>query len=67
MPVHRGGKKGTKKYGRNKEKCKRYAERGTLRKRKVKRLMRDHSLTRAEAERVWDTAAPTPKRRKETA
>jgi hypothetical protein len=66
VPVHKGGKKGTKKYGRNKVKCARYKERGTLRKRKVRHLRRFNGLTRITAERVWDEGLPTPKRQEAT-
>lgn len=61
MPVHKGGKKGTKKYGRNKVKCQRYKDRRTLRKHKVRNMMRVNRLTRAVAEQVWEEGQPTPK------
>ncbi len=37
MPIHKGGKKGTKKYGRAKVKCARYRSEGRPEKNKTRR------------------------------
>ena len=53
MPMHKGGKSGNKKHGRNKAKCERYRRSGKLEKRKIRNLRRFNGLTVEQARELW--------------
>ncbi len=49
-----GGKTGSRKHGRNKEKCKRYRSSHRLRKRKIRNLVLYCRLSLAAATKRWE-------------